>query len=265
MSRLQVLVTTMHKKDMALYREMNLQTDAVIANQADYTANCEEVINGRVVKMVSTTTRGLSRNRNIALDNAIYSAEYIMFSDDDLLFHDGYEDLILKEFEAHPEADAIKFNLNCVSERKIAMSSIKTFHKAKRREVTSWGVLGVFKAEKLLGSGLRFNENFGTGTENYCGEDTIFLQELFKKKIALYASPVCIADIDQSESSWFKGYDEKYFYVGGKIFAAIYPAMAYLLAIRSAYKFSKRQTKLKFGRILTCYWKGITHYLIHRS
>ena len=33
--KLEVLVTTMHQKDISKYISMNLQTDAVIANQAD--------------------------------------------------------------------------------------------------------------------------------------------------------------------------------------------------------------------------------------
>ena len=36
MSRLAVLVTTMNEQDHSKYSEMNLQTDAVIANQADF-------------------------------------------------------------------------------------------------------------------------------------------------------------------------------------------------------------------------------------
>ena len=34
--KIEVLVTTMHQKDFSKYKEMNLQTDAVIANQAEH-------------------------------------------------------------------------------------------------------------------------------------------------------------------------------------------------------------------------------------
>ena len=256
--KLEVLVTTMHQTDFSKYYGMNLNTDAVIANQADCNSKKEEKINGRAVKLITTDTRGLSRNRNTAIAN-IGTADFIIFADDDLRFYDDYEQTVISAFEKAPQADAIKFNLRCVSERKIAMRPITDFHRATRREVTSWGVWGLaIKSAILKNSGLLFNERFGTGTENYCGEDSIFLQDLFKHKINVYASPEYIAEIDQSDSSWFEGYSEKYFIVSGMVLSEIYPMLCYPLIIRSAYKFTKRdKCKLPFSKILKCYYKGI--------
>lgn len=239
---------------------MNLQTDAIIANQGDRNDYFEEIINKNVVQFISTKTRGVSRNRNIALSYASQTADLILFSDDDLIFENNYEKLIIEEFEKHPYAEAIKFNLhNLSTTRTISMKYIETFEKCTRRNMSSSGVGGlVIKTEVLKRIGLRFHENFGPGTENYCGEDTIFLQTLINKKIKFYRSPIDIAGIDQTNSTWFKGFDEKYFTVSGKVFATIYPKLAILLAIRSAYKFSKsKRCDLKFWTIFRCYRKGI--------
>ena len=259
MSKAEVLVTAMHQTDFSKYYEMNLRTDAVIANQADCNGVKAEIINGHTVKLVTTDTRGLSLNRNAAIANIGTDTEYIIFADDDLRFYVSYEQTGIAAFEKEPRADAIKFNLKCVSERKIAMRPIIDFHRATRREVTAWGVCGLaIKASVLKNSGLYFNERFGTGTENYCGEDSIFLQELFKHKIKVYASPEYIAEIDQSDSSWFEGYNERYFTVSGMVLSEIYPILCYPLIIRSAYKFTKRdRCKLPFFKILKCYYKGI--------
>ena len=119
-----------------------------------------------------------------------------MFSDDDLLFNEGYEKLILEEFERHPEAEAIKFN--------------------------------------------------------------IFFMEMLKKKIRLYRSPVDIAGIDQSESSWFRGFDERYFITTGKVLHTIFSRLALLLAVRSAFRFSRRKNcQMSFFKILKCYLRGM--------
>ncbi len=258
--KLEVLVTTMHQPDLNKYNEMNLKTDVIISNQADCNGFTEEEVDGNTVTMITTATRGLSRNRNIALCHS--TADIVIFSDDDLTFKNDYEQIVLGEFEKHPEADAIKFNLDCISERKISMKPIENFHKPSRIEVTSWGVCGLaVKRIALIKSGLFFNESFGTGTENFCGEDSIFYQELFKRKINLYASPIYIADIDQTSSSWFEGFTDKYFRVSGKILVACYPRLANLLAIRSAYRFHKRQPTLSFRHILDCYRQGIKEYL----
>lgn len=260
MSKLTVLVTTMHQSDMRKYSEMNLQTDAVIANQTDRDALDTQVIDGCRVQLVSTATRGTSRNRNIALAHADQAAEYLMFADDDLVFESGYEEKILAEFEAHPEAEAIKFNVHDLSnERKLSMRRIEKFEKATRRNMSASGVFAlVFRSHVLKKLSLHFNEAFGPGTEDYCGEDTIFLMALLDKKAKVYRSPVDIAGIDQTESSWCTGIDEKFFFVKGKVLKMIYPRLARLLAIRSAFRFSRKKAcPMKFGKILKCYLKGI--------
>jgi len=259
MSKIEVLVTTMHQRDFSKYTEMNLQTDAVLANQADDNFTEEKIINDSKVKLVTTDTRGLSKNRNIAIENISDDAEFVLFLDDDLKLYDGYEEIILDEFKKHPEAQVIKFNINCVSERKISMQPITKFEKATRKGVTSYGVCGlVIKKNELLNNNLRFNERFGTGTPNYCGEDSIFLQELFKNGVSLYSSPIYIADIDQSNSSWFEGNTEKKFIVSGMIINECYPVLSYLLVLRSAVKAYKRgDTELSLLQIIKCYYKGI--------
>ncbi len=258
--KLQILVTCMHQKDLSIAEKMNIQGDALIANQAD---SCGyEKSNG--IGMVTTNSRGLSKNRNIALAYADSDAEYIMFSDDDLVFKDGYEKMVLDEFNKHPEAEAIKFNLYDISKtRKLDSRRTTKFQRGTRRNVTSGGVCTLtIRQDVLKRCNLKFNENFGAGTEDYCGEDTIFIQDLLKKKVKLYLSPVEIAGIDQTESTWFDGYNEKRFYVAGKVLAAIYPKLSYLLAIRSSYKFSRRETcDMKFTDILKSYFKGIYDYL----
>lgn len=255
---LEVLITTMYQTDFRKYKEMNLQTDAVLANQADFYGYQEEKIDQSTVRMISTATRGLSRNRNIAI--AMSTGEYILFADDDLQFVDGYADIIENEFAEHPEAEAIKFNLFDLSEnRKISMKSIEKFERATMLNMGASGVCGIaIKKNALIKANLKFNEKFGTGTENYCGEDTIFIFEMLKKKIKLYRSPKKIAGIDQTESSWFEGYNEKYFQTVGKVLGTMYPFLSYLIVIRSAYKFTKRdKCHLKFLDILKNYYKGI--------
>lgn len=259
MSRFEILCVTMHQKDFSKIQEMNIHSDVLFANQADRTCIEELDFDGHHARMITTDTRGVSRNRNIAIDYIFEDAEIVLFTDDDLRFYDESAVLVIQEFAKHPEADAIKFNLNSVSDRKISMKSIADFHRVTRSEMGSWGVWGLaFRADVLRECGLRFDERFGPGTPNYCGEDTIFLQEMIKKKIRLYASPVCIADIDQSVSSWFEGYTARYFTTNGMILNEIYPVLCYLLALRSAWRFSRRPTtKLRLLEILKCYYQGI--------
>ena len=72
-----------------------------------------------------------------------------------------------------------------------------------------------------------------------CGEDTLFLKELIEKGLKLYKSPIRIASVDMSDSTWFKGYNEKYFKDKGALIEAAYPRISGLLAILQSVRNSK--------------------------
>ena len=70
--------------------------------------------------------------------------------------------------------------------------------------------------------------------------------------------PIDIAGIDQSESTWFKGIDRKYFEVKGIVIKSLYPHLCYLLIIRSAYRAYRRgDSGMSFFQILSYYYSGI--------
>lgn len=255
---LEVLITTMHQNDFSKINEMNIESNSIIANQTNFNKYEEKIINDKVIKMISTKTRGLSKNRNIAL--VFSNAEYVLFADDDMKFIPGYEELIEKEFKAIKNAEAIKFYVeNINSNRKLSWNRPGSIKKATRKNISSAGVVAlVIKTEILKKHCLFFNEKFGSGTENYCGEDTIFLQELVNKKINFYISPTKISNISQGKSSWFEGYNEKYFQIVGKVLGTIYPILSYFIILRSSYKFNKnKECNLNFRKILKNYFIGI--------
>ena len=110
MSRVEVLVACMHQADDKLYREMNLQTDAVLANQCDQYGYVEySEPNGSKAKLVSSADRGVGKNRNKALLHA--SGEYLLCADQDMIYEDNYATIVEEAFKACPKADLIAFNL----------------------------------------------------------------------------------------------------------------------------------------------------------
>ncbi len=255
---LQVLITTMNKINFNLFYDMNVQCDSIIANQCQKNAIERTAINNYQVALVSTDTIGLSRNRNIAINASC--GDIILFADDDMIFNDGYREMVLSEFNKHPNADAIKFNIHDISGlRKISMKRISRFERANRKNMSSSGVCGfAIKRKVLIDSGVIFNENFGAGTDNYCGEDTIFIQQLLKEKIKIFRSPIDVAGIDQSESTWFTGYNEKYFIVAGKVLKVIFPVLCKIVAFRSALRFAfRKKCTYSFLKIYSLYLQGI--------
>ena len=114
MSRLQVLVASMHQNDFSKVETMNLSSDAIIANQADTYAYDEQDYSFGTVKMITTSQRGVGKNRNTSLNLA--DGDIVLIADDDIRYVDDYSSLILGEFERMPQADAIVFNITTLGE-----------------------------------------------------------------------------------------------------------------------------------------------------
>ena len=128
MSNVQVLVACMHQTDDSLYREMNLQTDAILANQCDeYSYRTYTEVDGSKVELISTADRGVGKNRNKALMNA--SGKFLLCSDQDMVYVDGYEKIVEDAFAMCPKADIIVFNLEYLNRFTLARKEDKKFKK----------------------------------------------------------------------------------------------------------------------------------------
>jgi len=231
---IEVLVTTMGQADFRLYETMNLQTDALFANQADRASDEERVIAGRRARMISTKTRGLAINRNLALMHA--QGDILLFADDDQAFAEGYEETVLHAFAAHPKADAIKFY--CASENEArALPNVSSFQRATLRNTMAGGVHALaVRRSVIYRYGLLFPIGVGAGQFYDSGEDSLFLKALIDRRIGFFVSPEQIATVSQRESTWFQGYTEHFFITTGYIYAQLYGAAAGLAILRRAWR-----------------------------
>jgi len=74
---------------------------------------------------------------------------------------------------------------------------------------------------------------FGGGAKYSNGEDSLFLKEFMDKGYRVYTAPVTIGrEQRKGESSWFAGYNEKFFYDRGVLYRALYGVLAKPMAIR---------------------------------
>lgn len=215
--RVQVLVATMNQADYSLLEKMNIQSDAIIANQCDTNIIENFTYKGHNISFLSFNERGVGLNRNNALIRA--TADICILADDDMKFVDGYEEHVVKAFEAYPSADVIIFNL--VGNDPNSTNSVL---KVGTMNYMRYGAARIaFRRKKVSYSGIYFNQNFGGGTEHCCGEDTIFLNDCLKAGLKIMHIPEAIAELDStSESTWFKGYNEKFFYDRGILHTVMY-------------------------------------------
>ena len=264
MERLQVLVATMHQNDFSKVESMRLSSDAVFANQADRDAYEEREYPFGTVKMVTTRQRGVGKNRNTAFQFA--DGDILLMADDDIRYVDGYVKLITDEFGKNPQADAMIFNIRTIGESTDRRTNTGN-KKVRLFNALNYGAVRIaVRREKLERAGISFSLNFGGGALYSAGEDSLFIRDMVKKGLRIYTSPVTIAEVDQTSSTWFKGYNHKYFYDKGAAFSALFGRFAYLYALQDFIRHMDEYRRSDLGKaaMISDLRKGIAGYRSYR-
>ncbi len=258
-SKLQVLTVTMNRHDYSLLDKMNIQTDAMIGNQSDENSKVEFEHNGHRVIWYSWDERGVGLNRNNLLMRA--DADIVLFSDDDVVYDDGYEDIVLKAFEEHPEADVIVFNVIPIPES-IDPCLVTKWKRIRFLSCLKYGAVRIAaRVSALRDSNVYFSLLFGGGARFSSGEDSLFMADCVRKKMKVYGYPARIGEVYFESSSWFRGYNEKYFMDKGIFFYFLSGRFYYLLCIQYCIRrrklFSEYYTPFRALKLML---KGIKTY-----
>lgn len=210
MSRLVVLLSCMNS-DSSIVQRSNIQTDVIVINQCDNNSKKKLSFKNKKgqeceVLFVNSKSRGLSRSRNIAITLAT-KWDYALLADDDEIFDDNYESTILDAY-MECKADLITF---------VVKRTGKNYqvHKTKMKFSTILRTSSVqisFSLRKIIANDLQFDVKMGAGTGNGSGEEVQFIMQCKKKGLQLYYYPYQIATlIDGGDSTWFLGFNERYF------------------------------------------------------
>lgn len=238
--RLQILVSSVNKDVHELPDKMNIETDAVIVNQLVGTKgeSKDETFEAgtKTIRAFIRCEKGVGLSRNTAISKA--DSELIHFGDDDIIYDKGYSDKIIKEFDDHPEADMLLFNVK-------AQEGRETYWNVDFAPVT-WKNYGRYPAyaiaarrEKLLESGVKYSLLFGGGAPYMNGEDSLFLHDCLKAGLKIYRTTVALGHEEAGKSTWFNGYTDKFFYDRGVLYAFLYGSLANILGFRFLFKYRK--------------------------
>lgn len=256
---IEVLVSTMNQNDFSLLDRMNIESDALIINQCNEKGDTTFIHKNHSIKWINTETRGLSTSRNMGINAA--SNEICILSDDDIVFVEGYKSVVAEQFRKYPEADIITFQVEGIEGKfKNYGKNSKNIYFHNSMKVSSVEI--AFKLDSIRKKKIQFNDLFGAGSKYLMGEENIFLIECIKKKLNIKYVPIKIADLYMGNSSWFKGYNDKYFFDRGAIFAAMskqfYPLLIIQFALRKKelYKNDK-----KFIDVVRSMRRGAKEYL----
>lgn len=226
---LQLLVAAMNKEALELAQEMQLDSDAIIVSQCDHYSYEELQYKGHKVRYFAMAERGVGLNRNTSLLRA--DADIILFADEDIVYSEGYQEAVLQEFAKHPEADMLLFNVNAVPGR-------ETYHTDSFGRVR-WYNCGRYptysfavKREKIHNNNITFSLLFGGGAKYSNGEDSLFIRDCLKSDLKVYRVPVTIGAEKERPSTWFQGYNEKFFFDRGVLYSHLYGVCNRIMGLR---------------------------------
>ncbi len=230
--RLQLLVAAMHTEALALAEAMKIDSDAIIVSQGENYAFETLEYHGHKIQYFAMAERGVGLSRNTSLLRA--DGDICLFADEDIVYEKGYEQMVISEFEKHPEADMLVFNVQAAEGRETyrtdSFGRIRWYN-CGRYPTYSFAA----RTEKLHRKNITFSLLFGGGAKYCNGEDSLFIAECIRKGLKVYKVPVLIGRENGRESTWFKGFDRKFFFDRGVLYSHLYGRLAKLMGLRFVY------------------------------
>lgn len=220
---LEVLLATMNQQNDSVLDYMKVSSDCVVCNQIKEIFNHKSYKkNNYNVEWYNLTEKGVGLNRNNALMRS--KADICLIADDDVEYVDGYDRLIIREFEDHPEADMILFNVQDYGYQ------VTKFERIRKHNCGRFGGVRIaFRRMAVLKYAVSFNLLFGGGAPFSAGEDNMFIRDAIRKGLKVYASPLTILRLNnERESTWFTGYNKKFFSDMGSSYVFHYGKLASL-------------------------------------
>lgn len=260
-NHIQVLISTMNQSSYrTLLKLMHLDvTDVVIINQL--TKNLKVIDKNK--SFHSYKEQGLSRSRNRAIDAS--NADICILADDDMFYSPDYKRTVRKAYDKYPDADIIAFYVDsedaAIYKKPLREGRINLLTSMKLRSVQL-----TFKRKSIAENDIRFREEFGAGAEYYMGEENIFLADCIRAGMKVYSVPIKVATLKKSDSTWFRGFDKRYFEIKGLVFAYIsknfYPLLITQFALR---KLRQYGSDVKFLDALSSMFRGVKKHKPRRD
>lgn len=251
----QVLMSVMNANCRDTLKRSNISTDAIIVNQTDRIGYENINYKGHDIKFLSFPEKGVGLSRNSALMRG--TGSILLFADEDETFIDNYEDVILREFKKNPKADMIMFNVPS-SNIENPTYLIQKSRRVRRYNALRYGATKIaVKSNKVQQANSYFSVLFGGGTAYAAGEDSMFIYDCLRKGMRVYSSTQIVGYVSQTGSSWFNGYNDKYFRDMGVFFYVLSPRLVYLYAIQFIIRGRAFKSSKSWFEILTLFRQGI--------
>jgi GT2 family glycosyltransferase len=166
---------------------------------------------------------GVAKSRNSAIQNA--NGTYLLFGDDDVVFHEQALTEALRYLDHHPEVSLLL--TSAVDET----GSLRKNYPTKLTKLTKFNCAKAATYEMIVRvadikkRGVLFDESFGAGAKNYLGDEYIFIADLISQGAKCVFAPIPIAmhPANSSGARWGEKQDR---IARAKVFKRIFGPLA---------------------------------------
>lgn len=236
---LEVLVATMDQENLSLAERMHLTKSAVIANQCGRWDYAESIEGDRRIRMLSTATRGVGVNRNLAIQ--LSEADVLLFADDDIVYYDGALQAVEDAFRQLPDADVIFFAIDMTKNGEVFDRRRHSTRRLHLWNSLKYGACRMaVRREAIVRNRIAFSTLFGGGCIYSSGEDTVFIRDCLRAGLKLYSHECVLGACAKDSSTWFSGFNDKYFYDRGAVYGCAFPRAKHIIKWYYAFKLARK-------------------------
>src|SRR5690554_2456713 len=192
---LTVLVSTLNggifnlKKTVALKRP---EICYLIIHQTKKPVQIPEFLNRNDIKIIRSSTTGLSKSRNIAIKNCV--TEYALIADDDIEYiSEGIEEVINIIKSKKPDFATFKIKTPD-SEPDYKKYSVESFAIGKERHHFYSSVEILLNVNLLKNKNIFFDDRFGLGAPLKSAEESVLIYDLFANNLLGHYFPIYIVN-----------------------------------------------------------------------
>lgn len=234
---IEILMATMYKNHIndINFESKKIDNDVLLINQCDF----EKDESYEKIRMISSKLRGSSNSRNMAFDNA--TGDICIIADDDVIYLDNYEMVILDAYKRYPDADIITFQIQTPDGQPFKSGYIKNEMTHTYMSILKCASIEItFKRKSVMDKHLKLDSEFGLGSRYRVHDEIIFLKDAIDAGLKCIYIPVPIV-VHPAESSG-TDFNEALLYSKGAAFYRLFGIkglifdLAFALKKHSAYK-----------------------------
>lgn len=198
---LEILIATMNRNSLDFLNQLFPFVSytgfrLLIVNQTD--ENCLLHSDYPNVRVINSFERGLSKSRNLALQNTL--GKIVLIADDDVIYPENFQQKIIQAYNNHTEASIICFRTQTKEGKLYSKypAEGKELNSRKLNKILSIEVTA--NREALQAKNCVYNEWFGLGAKFEDAETLYFLRRAFYSGLKLFFCPETIV-VHESYSS----------------------------------------------------------------